>query len=296
MQDKFQLTREENVFLAKRRWPDSIYCGMRMENRNVSFPQTLTILEGVNVSGVSLSDVQAILNMRDAWRFVIDSLEEAIDIGYLCQIQEKVAFREALAWGVLRSGAIGISGVSYSPPIPEPTTVEAELAQIITRRDSPTQIALDLFCWLTRSQLFWDGNKRTAMLAANKVLVAAGAGVLLISDYDMLEFMTLLSAFYESGEASAIQRFLYSKAIYGLDTPITQLAEPDDSTNRRTAAWLKAQRQAKGLTQKELAEASGVAVSTIANLEQRQRRGSPATWLKLEEGLLRDSATPGLGR
>ncbi len=39
---------------------------MKMENRAVTFPQMRTILDGVNVPGVQLDDIQAILNMRDA--------------------------------------------------------------------------------------------------------------------------------------------------------------------------------------------------------------------------------------
>lgn len=38
-----------------------------MENRDVTFQQAKTILQGVNVADVQLYDIQAILNMRDAW-------------------------------------------------------------------------------------------------------------------------------------------------------------------------------------------------------------------------------------
>ncbi|MFC4770068.1 hypothetical protein [Effusibacillus consociatus] len=64
--DKFALTRQQSVFLAKKKWDENIYCGMKMENRNITFPQTQTILNGVNVPGVTLDDIQAVLNMRDA--------------------------------------------------------------------------------------------------------------------------------------------------------------------------------------------------------------------------------------
>ena len=41
---------------AKKRWDENVYCGMRMEDRNITFPQTKTILQGVNVSSVQLDD------------------------------------------------------------------------------------------------------------------------------------------------------------------------------------------------------------------------------------------------
>lgn len=40
-----------------------------MEDRKVTFPQVQTILNGINVPNVQLDDIQAILNMRDAWKF-----------------------------------------------------------------------------------------------------------------------------------------------------------------------------------------------------------------------------------
>lgn len=38
----------------KKKWDENVYCGMKMENRAVTFPQTKTILNGVNVPGVRL--------------------------------------------------------------------------------------------------------------------------------------------------------------------------------------------------------------------------------------------------
>lgn len=64
--DKYKLTSEHSMFLAKKKWNENVYCGMKMENRAITFPQTQTILDGVNVPGVTIDDIQAILNMRDA--------------------------------------------------------------------------------------------------------------------------------------------------------------------------------------------------------------------------------------
>lgn len=55
-QDKYHLTPEQSLFLAKKLLDSIIYCGMKMENRAVTFPQTKTILNGVNVPGVQLDD------------------------------------------------------------------------------------------------------------------------------------------------------------------------------------------------------------------------------------------------
>ena len=94
--DKFRMTPEQSHFLAKKKWDENVYCGMRMENRAVTFPQTKTILQGVNVPSVQLSDIVAILNMRDVWRFLLDSMDAPVTLEYLCKINEYIARNEAL--------------------------------------------------------------------------------------------------------------------------------------------------------------------------------------------------------
>ena len=104
--DRYHLTPEQSHFLAKKKWDENVYCGMKMENRAVTFPQTKTILEGVNVPGVQIDDIQAILNMRDAWRFLMGSINEPVTLEYLCKLNEFIARNEALEWGKLRTGSV----------------------------------------------------------------------------------------------------------------------------------------------------------------------------------------------
>ena len=107
--DRFHMTPEQSLFLAKKKWDENVYCGMRMENRNITFPQTKTILQGINVPSVQLDDIQAVLNMRDAWRFLLATMAEPLTFEYWCKLNEFIARNEALEWGKLRSGSVGIS-------------------------------------------------------------------------------------------------------------------------------------------------------------------------------------------
>lgn len=74
---------------------------MRMENRAVTFPQTQTILNGVNVPNVQLDDIQAILNMRDAWKFLLSTVNEEVTFEYWCNLNECIVRNGALEWGKL---------------------------------------------------------------------------------------------------------------------------------------------------------------------------------------------------
>ena len=214
--DKFNMTPEQSLFLAKKKWDENVYCGMRMENRAVTFPQTKTILQGVNVPSVQLNDIQAILNMRDAWQFLLSSMDQPVTLDYLCKINEYIARNEALEWGKLRTGSVMISGTDYLPPVPTDETVAAELTKILTADTSATAKALEAFVWGARGQFFWDGNKRTSMTLANKILIAAGVGFLTITDRHMEKFNELLVNYYNTGDSEALKDFLYENAIQGI--------------------------------------------------------------------------------
>lgn len=215
--DRYHMTPEQSIFLAKKKWDENVYCGMRMENRNITFPQTKTILQGVNVPNVQLDDIQAVLNMRDVWRFLLASMNEPLTFEYWCRLNEYIARNEALDWGRLRTGSVGISGTDYLPPIPVESLVRTELERIINSDMTATEKALEAFTWGARGQFFWDGNKRTSMTLANKVLIPAGAGLLTITDRHMERFNELLLDYYNTGKKEAIQNFLYENAIQGIE-------------------------------------------------------------------------------
>ncbi len=216
-QDKFHLTPAQSLFLAKKKWDENVYCGMKMENRAVTFPQTQTILNGVNVPNVQLDDIQAILNMRDAWKFLLNTVDEEVTFEYWCKLNEYIARNEALEWGMLRTGMVGISGTDYEPPVPDRTKTETELTAILSAKDaSATDKALEAFTWGTRGQFFWDGNKRTSLVLANKILISSGAGILTITDKFMEEFNSLLLDYYNTGKSETLKQFLYQNAIQGI--------------------------------------------------------------------------------
>lgn len=216
-EDKFHLTSEQSLFLAKKKWDENVYCGMKMENRAVTFPQTQTILNGVNVPNVQLDDIQAILNMRDAWKFLLSTVDEEVTFEYWCKLNEYIARNEALEWGKLRTGIVGISGTDYEPPVPDRKITEKELENLLSATDaSATDKALEVFTWGTRGQFFWDGNKRTSLMLANKILVSSGAGIMTITDKYMEQFNALLLDHYNTGEDGELKQFLYENAIRGM--------------------------------------------------------------------------------
>lgn len=103
MQNKYNLTIEQNLFLAKRSLVDNIYTNAKMEGLNITFPETKTILEGVNVPNLKIDEIQCVLNLRDAWKYVINNINDEFNLNFICKINELVARNESLSWGSLRN-------------------------------------------------------------------------------------------------------------------------------------------------------------------------------------------------
>ena len=216
MENKFNLTLEQNIFLAKRNIVDNVYANARMEGINVTFPQTQTILEGVNVPNLKLDEIQVILNLRDAWNYVINNIREKLDLEFVCKVNEFVARNESLEWGKLRNGKVTISGTDYIPEIPEKEKVEEEISRILNIENA-TERAIEYMLFGMKSQLFWDGNKRTSTIVANKIMIENGTGIIKVSDENLEEFNKLLSEFYTTNKKKKIKDFLYNKCIYGIE-------------------------------------------------------------------------------
>lgn len=215
MENKYNLTLEQNIFLAKRNIIDNIYAGARMEEINVTFLQVKKILEGINVLNLKIDEIQCILNLRDAWKYVINNIKEEFNINFICKINELVARSESIEWGVLRSGNVQITGTEYIPDVPEEEVVKKQIAEILKIKNT-TERAIEYMLYGMRSQLFWNGNKRTSMICANKIMIENGNGIIKVSDNKLEEFNTLLSEFYTSNDKVKIKQFIFDNCIDGI--------------------------------------------------------------------------------
>jgi Fic family protein len=214
--DKYNLTKEQNIFLAKKLLVENIYSGARVDGCNVTFPDTKTILDGVSVANVKISDIECILNLRDAWKFLLKNIETPFNLEFICKLNEFIARNESIEWGVLRTGKVGIGGTNFIPDIPVRENVEKNIHEFLSIQNT-TEKAIKYFLWGCRSQLFWDGNKRTSQLCANKILISEGKGILYIKDHNLNEFSRRLTEFYNSNDYSLIDMFIYDNCITGIE-------------------------------------------------------------------------------
>ena len=196
------LTREQNIFLAKKTFVELVYNTAYIEGCNVTFPQTQTIIDGAVVNGVTVDDIQTVLNLRDAWKYCIENIDALLDLDYICKINELVSRNESLQWGVLRNGKVGVG--DFIPSIPVKEDVVVELNRVMEIED-PVERAIGYFAYACKQQLFWDGNKRTSTIVASKILIESGNGILTIGKDNAEEFNITLNNWYLRDELQPLK-------------------------------------------------------------------------------------------
>lgn len=214
--NKFSISKEENIFLAKRNLIDNIYKSARLEGIAVTFPQTEAVFNGVNVSSLSVGDVVAINNLKHAWQFVFDTMEyPQTDFAFVCEVNRIIGAGLYNNAGFLRGMPVSIGGTTWRPDLPVKADIINDIGEI-NKAENATKKAIDLMLYIMRKQMFLDGNKRTAMICANRVLIENGAGLINIDVEHIEEFKTKLIGYYETNQKEEIQDFLFEKCLNGI--------------------------------------------------------------------------------
>lgn len=214
--NKFNMTIEENIFVANRNIIDYIWKSANLEGIAVTYPQTETIYNGLSVQGLKVNDILAINNLKHAWYFVLDNIGCPMDYTFLCKLNRKVGSDNlVIRAGYLRDASVSIGGTSWRPEIPIKPQIKEEINELLSI-ENPTDRALTLMLYCMRKQMFFDGNKRTAMLAGNAIMIANGAGIIEIPIEFQETFREKLIKFYETNDMNDIKEFLFEKCIDGI--------------------------------------------------------------------------------
>ncbi len=179
------------------------------ENNSSTLPQTETILQGQAVGGISIDQLNQVKRFGDAANFLTNSVKNAIfrlDMDFAKQLHVIVGKEEALEWGVLRSHQVHIHEVSHVPPAADelPPLAEKGFSFLREQMENPIERAIATFLFMSRTQFFFDCNKRTASLMMNGALLSAGYYPITVLRETTEEFNEKLRALYNSGDATAM--------------------------------------------------------------------------------------------
>lgn len=220
MKDKFNLTREQNVFIAKRNIVDYIWKSANLEGIGVTYPETQAIYDGGVVNGLTVDNIIAINNLKYAWQFILENDDIEYDYKVLCQLHkltvDKLVLEQDL--GRIRTTPVNIGGTSWKPAFPIESQIKEELEELLNQKEkTKTELSIEIMLWIMRRQMFIDGNKRVAMLFANKIMIDNGCGIISIAQENQPMFYDKLIKFYETGEMQDLKQWIYDTSIDGID-------------------------------------------------------------------------------
>lgn len=199
-----------NMDFVRANMKSIIYDQAVLEGVSTTFPDTELIIENGKVNNVSAEDVQKILNLKHAWEFVLDKdVIQSPTSYYVCQYIARLV-NEGFYYegGRIRGVPVKIGGSSYIPPLPVEYEVKDQIEKIVAADASYVDVAIELALYVMKTQIFNDGNKRTAIIFANHYLIAHGAGLMVVPENIVPEFKQLLVRYYEDIDVGAIKDFL----------------------------------------------------------------------------------------
>lgn len=204
-----------NIDFARSNMKSIIYDQAVLEGVATTFPDTELIIDNGKVNNVSAEDVQKILNLKHAWEFVLDKDVILSETNYyVCQyIARLVNEGFYQQGGRIRAVPVTIGGTSYIPPIPIEHQVKEDIDNIIKSSDDVVQVAIELALYVMKTQIFNDGNKRTAIIFANHYLISHAGGLMVVPQNLVPEYKKMLVKYYEGRDGEAIKSFMREKCL-----------------------------------------------------------------------------------
>lgn len=202
-----------NIDLAKRNLVDTIYNQAILEGIVTTFADTENIIEGAKVNGMTPTDIMKIVNLKRAWEFILNEsvILSPENFDLLSEINKITIEGFYYNAGKIRNVPVKIGGSSYVPPMPVMSIIKKDLEYITNKKLSVIDRAIEYLLYVMKSQIFIDGNKRTAVIFANHYLIKKGKGIICIPSELTEEYKKLLISYYEGHDINNIKEFLKNK-------------------------------------------------------------------------------------
>ena len=201
-----------NLDFARSNMKKIIYDQAVLEGVGTTFPDTEAIIDNGKVKNMTATDVQKIINLKHAWQFILDKdVIQAPSDYYLASYIARLVNEGLLAipdGGRIRGVPVTIGGSSYIPPIPFEDKVKQDIRDLLESKLDDIDKAIELCLYVMKTQIYNDGNKRTAVIYANHYLISKGQGLLVIDYSKVDEFKKNLVNYYEDKDLVSIKLFL----------------------------------------------------------------------------------------
>ena len=199
-----------NIDFAKKHLVDTIYKQAVLEGIATTYADTETIIEGGKVNNMTANDVLKVVNLKHAWEFILnkDVITSPTNFALLCEINKFIEEGFYYNAGRIRSTPVSIGGTNWKPELPIESLIKEELQELINSNLDTVDKAIEILLFVMKKQIFIDGNKRTAVIFANHLLISKAKGLIVIPNEKVEEYKKLLISYYEGKDEKSIKDFL----------------------------------------------------------------------------------------
>lgn len=205
-----ELTENEYRKEMERLGIDLSWKSSQIEGNTYSLLETERLLrESKTADGKTKEEAVMLLNHKDALRFILDNPDylQHLTVSHIEDIHRLLTKELAVDSGI-RHRRVGITGTNYRPLDNEFQIREAmhDTCDLINSREDVFEKALLALVLLSYIQAFSDGNKRTARISANAMLIAYGYCPLSFRSVDSIDYKKAMLIFYEQNSLHAFKQ------------------------------------------------------------------------------------------
>lgn len=194
----------------------------QIEGNTYSLLETERLLkEKQEASGKSKEEAIMLLNHKDALDFILDNPEylKKITVHHIEDIHS-ILTKELGVCRNIRQRRVGITGTNYRPLDNEFQIREAldDSCALINQKENIFEKALLALVLLSYIQAFADGNKRTARITSNAILIANGYCPISFRTVDSIDYKKAMLMFYEQNNIAAFKQIFIEQFDFAVKT------------------------------------------------------------------------------
>ncbi len=179
------------------------------------------LLEKETAAGKSKDEAVMLLNHKDALDFILDNPDYLSELT-VAKIEtiHSILVKELAVDRNIRTRRVGITGTNYRPLDNEFQIREAleQTCRLINDKTCVFEKALLILLLISYIQPFNDGNKRTARIVGNAMLIANGYCPLSFRTVDSIDYKKAMLLFYERNNISAFKQIFIEQFAFAVDT------------------------------------------------------------------------------
>lgn len=194
----------------------------QIEGNTYTLLETERLLkEKETADGKPKDDATMLLNHKEVIEFIVANPGHVVPLT-ISRIEDihSILVKELDVNRNIRQRRVGISGTNYRPPDNEHQIRDAfrDMCNLVNSKENVFEKALLTLALISYIQGFVDGNKRTARIVSNAVLIAHKHCPLSFRTVSSLEYKKAMLIFYEQNNLSAFKEIFKAQFEFAVNT------------------------------------------------------------------------------